>query len=179
MGQGKENKALWGYWATSPTIHSKTVVEKKGSQEVVHVPVVAGSHACKLSERVVHAKLEANASEESRSVRGNKVFPPTLSNPCQNIHSPPIKRETNQHTQLIAAILKSWKDLERVSLGLLSEQHGRENPLTSSRCCMAKNLFLGQMVQIQCPAQLVSGAVSNFFFFFCGHSILMIGYRRR
>lgn len=76
-GQGKENKAPWSYWAAShlPTVHSEKMEGKKCSQEVVHVGV-AGNHACKLSERVEHAKLRANGLEEARACVEMKYFLP-------------------------------------------------------------------------------------------------------
>lgn len=45
-GQGKENKHLWGYWATSHLAACPFKEEggNKGSQEVVHV-AVACNHA--------------------------------------------------------------------------------------------------------------------------------------
>lgn len=64
-------------------------------------------------------RAQSKCAQGAKSMRGNKVFPPTLCNPCQNIHSLPIKRETNKHTRLAVAILKYLKDIERVSLGLL------------------------------------------------------------
>lgn len=106
---------------------------------------------------------------------------PTLLNQRPNIHSLLRERETNGHIQLIAAILKSSKDLEHVSLGLLSEQHGREEPVDLLQVLHDKKLFFSQMVQFSVlPSYwLVTGNVSIFFFSFCGHSILMRGDGRR
>lgn len=49
-------------------------------------------------------------------MRGNEVyFLPLGETPSHNIHSLlMIQRQTNKHTQLAVAILKSPKDLERV-----------------------------------------------------------------
>lgn len=46
----------------------------------------------------------------------------------QNIYSLPIKRETNKHTRLAVAILKSSKDFERVPLGIIVRAARKEEP---------------------------------------------------
>lgn len=92
---------------------------------------------------------------------------PILVNHRPNIHSLLRERETTGHIQFIAAILKSSKDHEHVSLGLLSEQHGMEEPVDLRQVLHGKKLLFSQMVQFSVlPSYwLVTSNVSTFFFF--------------
>lgn len=71
--QGGRKRAT-GPPPTYQYIHSKKMEGRKASQAAVHAAVTC-NHACKLSEKLVHAKLRANTFEEPRACV--EIFPPT------------------------------------------------------------------------------------------------------